>query len=328
MPLLKARQQIAIKQESPAGTAVGLAAGNVILHTGVAEWEPDITMTPRDAMTKVLSPRGSVVGTKAAKIRFKMFLRGTAAAATNDATASDFTIPFYGCGALPAYSGANPNEIATYKPSSTTIVDETTGAYCTVALYEDGKAYQIHGAVGNCVLTFTTGSPVLAEFEFTGVYDVPTDTALLTPSYPTVIEPPFLSAALSVISAYTTAKISSMTFDFGNQIGMRPNPNDSTGFFSAQIVSRKPTGSFDPEETLAATQNWYSIWTAGTLGAITTGVFPSTGANYNTLNFTVPNAAYTKVGLADREGVSTAPLEFEARANADAGDDEWSLVTT
>jgi len=326
--MITGRQQIAIIQEAAAGSAQGLAAANVVLTAGVAEWEPDIAMTAREAMSGSLSPRGSVVGTQAAKIRFKMHLRGTAAAAVSTATESDFAVPLKGCGVAVAYSGGNPAEIATYTPSSTTIVDETTGAYCTAALYEDGKIYKIHGAVGNCSLTFTTGQPVLAEFEFTGLYNPPIDGALLVPSYPTVIEPAFLSAALSLIGSYATAKIGSMKFDLGNEIGMRPYPNSANGLFTAQIVRRRPSASLDPEEVLAATNNFFSQWAAGSTGAITTGVFPSTGTNYNQLHFTVPKAAYTKVGLGDRDGVAIAPAEFEARANSDAGDDEWSLVTT
>jgi hypothetical protein len=329
MPILTGRQQIAIKQEGTAGTAETLAAANVILHTGVAEWEPDIVMTPRESLTSSLSGRGSVVGTQAAKIRFKMFLRGTSAAAISTATESDFAVPIKGCGLSVAYSGSTPNEIAIYSPSSTTIVDETTGAYCTVALYEDGKVYKIHGAVGNCVLTFTVGSPVLAEFEFTGLYNAPTDLALLSGiTYPSVIEPAFLSAALSLIGTYATAKISSLKLDFGNVIAMRPYPNTAAGFFTAQITARNVTGSLDPEEVLAATNNFFTQWTLGTLGAITTGTFPSGGTNYNMLNLNIPNAAYTKVGMTSRDGMANAPLEFEARANTAAGDNEFELTTT
>jgi len=329
--MIRSRQQIAIKQEANAGTIETLANTNVILHTGDAEFETDITMTPRAAMTASLSPRGSVVGQQMAKIRFKMFIRArsTGTAPTTDATAGDYALPFIGCGATAAYSGANPNEIATWTPSSATITDETTGAYCTVGLHMDGKLYRIHGAQGNCKLTFNVGQPILAEFGFTGIYNAPTDAALLaTPTYPTAIEPAFLGASLSLIGSYATARVGSMSFDFGNQIAMRPYPNTTTGFFTAQIVSRNPTGSIDPEEVLAATNNFWTQLTAGTLGAITTGIFPSGGTNYNTFNFTVPNAAYTKVGLGNRDGVALAPVEFEARANSDAGENEWSLVQT
>lgn len=330
-PLLRQRQQIAIKQESTAGTAIALTLADVIMHTGVAEWEPDVTMTQREAMTASLSPRGSVVGRQSAKIRWKQYLRGSYSHTTGaviapsaGVTDPDFAVPFSGCGMLQTTSAGVSY---TYTPSSTVAVDDTSGVYCTVALNEDGKTYKIHGAVGNCVLTFQVGLPILAEFEFTGVYNAPADLALITSVvYPTFAEPPFLSAALSVIGSFTTAKIQSLKLDMGNTITMRPFPNVAAGNFTAQITARHATGSFDPEEVLAATNNYFSQWIAGTVGAITTGTFPSTGTTFNKFSLTIPNAMYSKVGRADRDGIGTAPVDFDCMANSAAGDDEFSLV--
>lgn len=327
MPILRKRTQIAIKQEATAGTAEALAAANVVLHTDMPEWEPDVAMTDRLAMSASLSPRGSVVGTQAAKIRWKQYLRGTATAPVASSNEPDFSVPFKGCGLQITVSGSGPNEQSSFKPTTSLVVDDTSGVYCTVALYEDGKRYMIHGAVGNCTLTFAVGSPVMAEFEFTGVYNAPTDTALLSPTYPTTVEPAFLGASLSVLG-YATAKIKTLSLNFGNEISMRPNPNAATGLFTAQIVGRKPAGSMDPEEVLAATKNFFSEWLAGTTGSITTGTFPTGGSNYNQFSLTVPKAKYMKVGHSDREGIATAPIDFECLANSDAGDDEFEFVQT
>jgi hypothetical protein len=231
-----------------------------------------------------------------------------------------------GCGAVGTISGGGGAEQISYKPSSTSISDETTGAYCTVGYYLDGKRYMIHGAVGNCVLTFQVGSPVKADFEFTGVYNAPTDTALLVPVYPSTVESAFLGATVSIPTSYTSPKLRSITLDLGNEITMRPNPNTATGLHTAQIVRRSPKGSMDPEEVLAATENFWDHWLSGTLGAITTGTFGT--ANNNQLSLSIPNAQYAKVGLADRDGLAVAALEYVCRANSDAGEDEWELIQT
>lgn len=327
--MLSARQQIAIKQEAVAGTAETLAAANVVMHTGLAEFEPDVQMTAREAMSASLSKRGQVVGAKAGKIRWKQYLRGTTGAPADPANLADFTVPFRGCGVQGTVSGTTPNEQASYKPSTALITDITTGAPCTVALYEDGKRYLLTGAVGNCTLTFAMGSPTLADFEFTGVFSgVPTDTALLVPTYPAIVEPPFLAAALSILG-FTSAHIKQLTLDFGNKIILVPDPNSLVGGYAyAQIVDRAPVGSFDAEEVLAATKNYWNEWLAGTTGSITTGVFPSNGTNYNQFQLNVPKAAYVKVGLADRDGMANAPVDYECRANSDAGEDEWELIQT
>jgi len=329
MPMLTQKQQIAIKQEATAGVTETVTAADVVLKTGNAEFEADVAMTPREALSASLSKRGSVVGSRMGKIRWSQYLRGTSTAPVASSNEPDFSVPFKGCGAAITVSGGSPNEQSSFKPSTSTISDETNGAYCTVALYEDGKRYMLRGAVGNCVLTHASGLPPKAAFEFTGVLvPPPTDTALLVPTYPTIVEPPFLTAAISILG-YTTARIQTLTLDFGNQIVMRPDPNNPQGYITAQIVGRTPVGSFDAEEIIAATKNYWNEWIdAQTTGSITTGVFPGGGTNYNQFQVTIPKAKYTKVGLGDREGVATANVEFECLANSDAGNDEWELIQT
>jgi hypothetical protein len=320
-PLLNTKQQIAIKQEAAAGTPIALAAADVIIHTGIAEYEVDAQITDREFNSATLSPRGSVIGAISATIRFKMYMRGTVGVPVDPTNLSDLAVPFKGCGVNAVVAAGE----TTYKPSSTLIVDDTSGGYCTVALYEDGRRYSIAGAQGNCKLTFERGAPGMAEFEFKGIYIEPTDAALLVPTYPAVVEPPFLGASMTVLT-YGNAIINTLTLDFGNEVVMRPDPNDASGYFSGQIVSRKPTGTIDPEEVLAATKNWWNEWTVGTTGAITTGTWG--GAAENQFNLTIPKAAYRSVNRDNRDGIAIAPIDFDCRANTDAGDDEWNLLQT
>lgn len=335
--MLRAKQQIAIKQEGTAGTAETLANTDAILHSGVAEFEPDVQMTNIEAMSGTLSQRGSVPGTRAAKIRFSMRLGGSynhstgaSAAVVASSTEAPWHVPMLGAGFASTISGGAGSEQNSYKPSSTTISDETTGAYCTVALYEDGKKYMIHGAQASaCRFIFNVGEPVMAEFEFLGVYNAPTDVALLgSVVYPTFVPPVFLGASLSIPTSFTTAKVRSLTLDMGLETIMRPYPNSTNGLFTAQIVRRRPVGTIDPEEVLAATENIWDHWLSGTVGALTTGVFPSSGSNNNQLSLNIPVAAYTKVGLGDRDGMSNLAVEFECRANSAAGDDEVEIIQT
>ena len=326
MPLLRDRTQVRIKQEANAGTAETLADADAIL-AGEIDWDPaDVEMIDRNIQTKSLSPRGSTVGSQAARIRFVMHARGTSGAPLGG-NQSDFAVPFKGCGLDVVYSGAGPNEIGTWAPSSTIIGDSTTGAYCTVAMLRDGKQYLIHGAQGNVRMVFRRRAPVRLEFDFLGVFNTPTDVALGSPAYSAIIEPPFAGASLSVLG-FTTAKIEALTLDLGNQLSMRPYPNHTSGFFSAQITRRRPVFTFDPEEELAATKNWINEWIAATTGAITTGVFPTGGTNYNQFHLTIPKAQYLRAGHGDRDGIATAPIEGVCWANSDAGDDEFTFVQT
>jgi len=324
MPMLADRCQVAIKIESVVGTAEALAAANVVMTTERPTWEADPQVVERNIMSASPSRRGHVIGNRLAKLSFKMFQRGTTGAPADPANLPGWVVPLRACGVTCTVSGTTPNEVTTCTPSSL-----ATLVTATVAVYRDGKQYKIHGAVGNIKKTYTVGSPVLMEFEFTGIYNTPTDVALLSPTYPTVVEPPFVQAALTVLG-YASPKINVLSFDLGNKIAMRPYPNDSvgSGFISAFISGRDPSGSMDVEEELAATKDWYAALVAGTSGSIATGTFPSGGTNYNQISDTYPNCQLRKVGHADREGLATAPLDFAAKANSDGGNDEFSWVQT
>jgi len=322
--MLADRCQVAIKTEASAGTAEVLAAANVVMATDRPTWDASPAITERAILSASPSKRGHVMGSRMAKISFKMYQRGTTGAPTDPANLPDFVMPLRACGVTCTVSGAGPNEVTTSVPASL-----GTLSTATIAVYRDGKQYKIHGACGNVKKTYTVGAPVALEFEFTGIYNTPTDVALLVPTYPAVVEPPFLGAALAVLG-FATPKIQSMSFDLGNKIAMRPYPNDAAGagFLSAIITGRDPSGSIDVEEELVSVKDWYAAWIAGTLGSIATGVFPSTGSNYNQISDTYPNIQIRKAGQADREGVVTAPLDFVARANSDAGNDEFSWLQT
>jgi hypothetical protein len=322
MPLLASRCQVAIKAEAVKGTAEALAAANVIMCTEAPTWDPNVEIIPRNILSASASSRGVVTGTRMAKISFKMFQRGTTGAIADPANLPDWTVPVRSSGMTATVSGGGGSEIMTVLPST---LAAATQIPCSVAIYKDGKQYMIHGAQGNVKKTYTVGSPILLEFEFTGIFNTPTDVALLVPTYPAVIEPPFLGAALTILG-FATPKIKTLTIDLGNKVSISPYPNTATGLFYAVITDRDPKGTIDVEEELVSVKNWHAEFLAGTTGSIATGAFPSTGSQYNKINDTYPKVQYTKSGHADRDGIVTTPLDFIPRGNADAGNDEISWV--
>lgn len=324
MSLIADRCQVAFKPEAVPGTAETLAAANVLMTTERPTWEGGPEMIERNALSASPDSRGLVAGIRPAKISFKMFQRGTVGAPTDPANLPDWVPVVRSCACVAAVSGGSPNEITTVTPASLAAATQVTG---TLAIMCDGKQYLIHGAMGNVKKTLTVGSPPLYEFDFQGIYNTPTDVALYAPTYPTIVEPPFLGAALTILG-FATPKIKTLTVDLGNKITYSSYPNTGTGLFKAVITGRNISGSIDVEEELAGTKDWYAAWLAGTLGSIATGVFPSTGSNYNQISDTYPNAQLKKVGRGDRDNLVTAPFEFVPRANSDGGNDSFSWVQT
>src|SRR6267378_1988382 len=158
MPILSSKSQVAIKIEAVPGTAEALAAANVILTTDLPTFEAGPTIIERNALSASFDERGVVVGARMGKIAFKMFMRGLSAA-SGSGNPTDFDTPLRCCSTNVVYSLTTPNEIATYNFTSS-----PTTNYATIAIYRDGKVYQIFGAQGNCVMTYKVGHPVELAF--------------------------------------------------------------------------------------------------------------------------------------------------------------------
>ena len=321
--MLGERNQIAVAVEAVAGTPETLALGDVILTTELPSFTPDIEFHERLAQSASLSRIGGVVGARSAKIGFKIFARGTTGTPVAVSNVPDFDIPLIGCGVVGVVDQPGVGEIE-YQPSSSIITDESAGGYLTIGIHMDGKLYRISGAQGTGTITFVRGAPVVMDLEFTGVYEAPVDAALLVPVYGgPAAPPPFLDAAPTVLGF--AAKFNEIVLDIGNTVVMRPDPGDASGFHTAQITSRNPTLTIDPEEVLAATKNWWTELTNETVGVVTTGDFPAGGDAFNMFKLNCPKAQLSSVVLADREGIPTAPLEFALQRDTDAGDNEWAL---
>lgn len=214
---------------------------------------------------------------------------------------------------------------------SETIVASTSVTYShvstgfeslTLYYYMDGLQYIITGARGNVELTFEVGNRIMASFEFVGHSVAPTDVALVAPTYDTTT-PEALIGAPFAVNSYA-AKINSITVNLNNQIAMPADITAADGYHEIQITGRAPSGSFDPEHTLVATQDWEGDLRAGTLRALTTGAIGATAGNIVTMN--LDNIGYMDIGQGERESLRTNDIPFECYENA--GEDEVELVFT
>lgn len=336
MPDLSGKVQVVLMAESVPGTAETLAtagtltSGAVMTLASDVSYTPDILQTERSAQTLSFSSRGNVSGTRMAKIAFKANLRGRVAA-FSASVLPDVALPFRACGCSVTMSGGGGSEIVTVAPV------DTVSTWYTVGIFNDGRHYRIAGSLGTVKLTFETGAPPTAEFEFTGVYVPPTDLGMVTNSVAENLStglahgapapPPFLSAAVNILGLTSpTPKIKTLTVDLGNTILMRQDPNAASGFVTAVITGRKVVGSVDPEMQTISAKNYFNELISDTTGTITTGTFPSTGTQYSKQNMTITKAKYLKGGRGDRDGLAIFPIDFEAQANSDTGADEFSLV--
>ena len=208
----------------------------------------------------------------------------------------------------------------TYAPHSDTAAANNKSV--TIYVYEDGKLYKLTGCRGTFTFAGEVGSTGMISFTLTGHLDGDSDTAVVTPSYDSTVAPVLVSAGFSIDSF--SAVISALNFDAGNTVSMLPSINAADGYGDIIVTDRDVTGSFDPEDELIATHDFFAKWEGGTAMALTTGVIGSTAGNRWQLS--MPAVSYREVSRAEREGIRTLDLTFGAHESS--GDDQFALAFT
>lgn len=319
MPLLKRKRVLAAKIESAVGTAEALTAAEAAFNVFDAMLQANIEFGERPGQS-AFSPLPGVPGARGGQITFAVELHGSGAVgAPKPAWAEVF---FPACGLTDA-ADADVYVPSTAAPAAGT--DSKAVRTITIGVYENGLLKVLRGCAGNAVFNFEAGKPVRVEFTFTGLWVEPTDVAILAPTYPTVIPPRYASAAF-LIDAWQPPH-RGLTIDLGNNVMLREDPSDVTGYNSAIITSRRITGTIDPESAVvgAGTNDPYTRWLAGTTGAMSLTIGGGS-ANGNQIAVAAPKLQITNVQEADRDNLQTDEVSFQLNRSAAAGDDELTLT--
>jgi len=295
-PLLTRRRIIAAKAEGTPGTAETLTASEAEFNAFDVKINPNIEMVERPGQS-ALSPLPSVIAGKGGQVTFK-----------TDLTANGNLDVFLLACAMAA-------DGTVYTPAS-----EST-ATITIGIYEDGLFKRLRGCMGTFVITLESGKPGSVEFTFTGIWDAPTDVELIAPDYPTYIPPRFAGSTLTIGS--WTPKVATLTIDRGNEVILREDETDSSGYIAAHVTAWKIVGSLDPEAALVATNDPHGDWIASTEAALVVVVGAS---GTDIIEIDAPKLQFANVQEGDRNGIQTDELEFQLNRSADAGDDELSIT--
>jgi hypothetical protein len=294
MPLLKKKRVLAAKIESTPGTAESLSASDAVFNVYDATIQPSIEFDNRDAQGG-FSPLYGTLGAYGGTCTF-----------TTEIVGDDDPFPDWVTTFLPACGLVESTGV--FLP-----VDEAPGTNVktlTIGLYEDGLFKSIRGAAGTVVFRFTSGKRIEADFTFTGIWVPPTDVAIISPTYPTTEPIRFVSSSMT-IGAWTP-KIASMTIDLGNEVILREDSTNSSGYASAIITGRQVTGEIDPEATLVATDDPYGDWLALTEATLSI----SCGSTGNRVDFGVPALQITNVQEGDRNNLQTDSIQFQGNRHA------------
>lgn len=314
MVFIPARGHIALEIEAVAGVGETLVDADVIHPMFDPEWSPSFEVAEREVTQGSFSRIKRIAGERTATISFSAELRGSGSAGT----APNIAKAIRASGFAETLTGGVS---AVYKPISqafeTATIELRRGGIGT-----DVRTHRIIGAHGTFTLEATKGEAVRFNFEFTGKYVEPTDasTQFVTPALGQ--DPlPFLNAGITMHSVGTLI-IAQISLDIGNNVIPRNDANDATGNTRALIVGRTPVGSFDPEQILNATLNFYNRITSNTEGALQ---YVLDGGAGNKVTIDAPAVQFINLSDGDREGVGTHSIDLALNQSAAIGDDELEL---
>jgi len=304
MGLLKRKTLMAAKIESTAYTAESLANADSSHNFYDASMKVAIDTNQRMSVN-TFSNRKSTNGGRSATITFQTDLVGNGDGAAPGW--ADLLLP--ACGFVKATNTFGP-------------VSEAPGSSVktlTIAVYEDGRKKLAKGCVGSFKLVCESGKDIMIEWTFTGAWVQSTDSAMLTPTYPTLVPFRFSSATVA-LGSYTPC-LQKLEIDAGNNVVLREDPAETSGYKGAIITDRNIVGTADPESQLVAGYDTYGKWIANTEEAFSVAVDDGT----DVVTITAPKCEITNIDHGDRNSLRTDPISFQANLDS-SGDDELTIA--
>lgn len=268
------------------------------------------------AQAGVHGKRPGTVAFREVTVSMKVPLRGFGAAYS----VTDLP-PFHplikACSVAHAVDATPSSESVTYTPAS------SGQASTALRIYEAGMIWDIYGCVGTFTLSASVHEFPVLEFNFTGLYAVPVDGALLGGFTISTVKPPIYKSSNIVMSTHGTYPIiSEFSLDAAVQVGIAEDAKQANGLKCLRVVDRAPALSMNPlvEDGLTNIDPYTAI-EAGTLYDL---AIPLGSVQYERFTLNVDYAKLMEAPRAEREGLAAWDWNFDATWNS--GDDDWELV--
>jgi hypothetical protein len=241
-------------------------------------------------------------------------------------------------GLITDYVGST--KVATVQASTTTFVPGASSAYsiaanvayqpvstgfasATIYFNNDGVLHKITGARGTFTLNTSVGEIPTIDFQLTGIYNAPTDTAAPATTYSNQATPVIFKAgntsAFSILSY--TACLQSVSFNMANETVYRELVGCTK---EVLITNRAPAGDCMIEAPTIAQKDFFTIANNDTTGTLTL-LHGSTAGNRVTL--LAPKVDITNPSYGDQDGIQMLNIPYVAIPTT-AGNDEIKLTFT
>ncbi len=249
------RCQVAAKVEATEGTAETLTATEAKLKAMNIALTATADLVERDVCNASFGAVASALGPQSGRVEFDIDLCGSGVSA---ATAPEYAALLKMCG-FSETVGAS----VTYALTNTMGTGSTDCRSGTIGFYVDGLRYLLVGARGTWEIRAETGKRLMIHFSLEGKWGAWGDVALLTISgLQTALPLVVRSATLTLNSV--TLRYSSFSITGGIVTELRPDGNDSTGYFSNAYVDRVVTADLTMEAPATSEIDPLALCQAGT----------------------------------------------------------------
>ena len=324
-PYLMKEAQILQEVETTTGTIIAVAEADSFVASDVSLTPSYADVANEGLSAGVFSKEPGSSGIRSATLEFKVALVGGTGAGVvpEGAGEGSWGQLLLGCGFSETIVGATSVTYAPASPeTSLSLAVEVPGAGAS----GEDMIYKLRGCMGNVKFTLKAGELMWATFTFTGAWEPPVDGTLLVRAQAWGATVPLAFNAPVLTIHGTAVSFEQIEIDMGQEVGLRTDANSGSGILAAQITNRRVTGTIDIEAEKIATFDVWGKTLLNTTGAI--AMTPIGSVAGNKLDFILPKVRLKEPTIADRNGVMTTPVAFEALRSATAGNDELSIVLT
>lgn len=239
-------------------------------------------------------------------------------------------------GIITNYVGST--KVATVQKTTTAFTPDGTSAYsiaanvgykpvsasfgsATIYFNNDGVLHKATGCRGTFSLNVEVGAIPTIDFQFTGIYNAPTDTAAPTTTYTAQSTPAIFNAGNSSTFSFLSHAgcLQSLSFDIANEVIYRELVGCTKEIL---ITNRAPSGECMIEAVSIATKDYFAAATTDATGVLTL-LHGTTAGNRVTLM--APKVDISNPTYADQDGVQMLSLPYVAIPTS-VGNDEVVLT--
>jgi len=216
-----------------------------------------------------------------------------------------------------------PDGTSTYSIAANVGYKPVSASFGSATIYfnNDGILHKATGCRGTFSLNVEVGAIPTIDFEFTGIYNAPTDTAAPTTTYTNQATPLIFNAGNSSTFSFLSHSgcLQSLSLEMANEVIYRELVGCDK---EIMITNRAPSGECMIEAVSIATKDYFTVANSDTTGVLTL-LHGTTAGNRVTL--VAPKVDISNPTYADQDGVQMLNLPYIAVPTS-AGNDEVVLT--